>query len=408
MATKYLLHSDSATFDATSKKWFFNLEQRITNPRVIRLAQASFTTAGDTSPHPAVVYLRSDAISRMCQRKHTVSLKDAGHNNDTNILAVLTETHTRGRYSMNAGRSFGVHKHNYERAIDIYFTSGETILEGTYGSAPVSGSTGDDAAIIAIPDLKMWVDMEPGNLLDAAYANATAFGDPVRYIYQNSNSEVNTFTGLGDFDLTQWGSNGARGLSSQVSWQFASENAGSNWLPQEDFTIVMGLRAPSTALSGIHRLYDFWYIDTYIEMGVFSIKDVNGNRNSTGMTVVPTKDYIFTVRRVDTNGDGTYLFESRAERLDNNVISTGTPLAVGKAVNQQQAYYFSKPNEHFLGQDGIFSYFIFFLGGDDGTHVAEAETWIRNKYNGTSTESSSESASGEDATFFLELDITQG
>ena len=104
MATKYLLHSDSATFDATSKKWFFNLEQRIHNPRVIRLAQASFTTAGDTSPHPAVVYLRSDAISRMCQRKHTVALKDAGHNNDTNILAVLTETHTRGRYSMNAGR----------------------------------------------------------------------------------------------------------------------------------------------------------------------------------------------------------------------------------------------------------------------------------------------------------------
>ena len=65
-----------------------------------------------------------------------------------------------------------------------------------------------------------------------------------------------------------------------------------------------------------------------------------------------------------------------------------------------------QPNEHFLGQDGIFSYFMFFLGGDDGTHVAEAETWIRNKYNGTSTESSSESATGEDATFFVELDVT--
>ena len=81
MATKYLLHSDSATFDATSKKWFFNLEKRIANPRVIRLAQASFTTAGDTSPHPAVVYLRSDSISRMCQRKHTVVLQDSGHEN---------------------------------------------------------------------------------------------------------------------------------------------------------------------------------------------------------------------------------------------------------------------------------------------------------------------------------------
>ena len=71
MATKYLLHSESATFDATAKKWFFYLEKRISNPRVIRLAQASFTTAGDTDPHPSVVYLRSDAISRMCVRKHT-------------------------------------------------------------------------------------------------------------------------------------------------------------------------------------------------------------------------------------------------------------------------------------------------------------------------------------------------
>ncbi len=124
------------------------------------------------------------------------------------------------------------------------------------------------------------------------------------------------------------------------------------------------------------------------------------------MTVVPTKDYIFTVRRVDTNGDGTYLFESRAERLDNNVISTGTPLPIGKPVNQQSGYYFSKANEHFLGKSGTFSYFIFFLGGDDGTHVAEAETWIRNKYNGTSTSSSSETATGEDATFFVELDVT--
>ena len=108
MATKYLLHSDSATFDATAKKWFFNLDKRISNPRVVRLAQASFTTAGDTDPHPSVVYLRSDAISRMCVRKHTITLQDTGHENDTNILAVLTETHTRGRYSMNAGRSFTV------------------------------------------------------------------------------------------------------------------------------------------------------------------------------------------------------------------------------------------------------------------------------------------------------------
>ena len=129
---------------------------------------------------------------------------------------------------MTSGRSFTVHKHNYERAIDIYFTNGEAVLEGTYGSAPVTGSTRDDAAIEAIPDVKMWIDMEPANLLDSAYANAVNFGDPIRYIYQNAHSEVNTFTGNGDFDLTAWGANGGRGLSSQASWNFANETAGSN------------------------------------------------------------------------------------------------------------------------------------------------------------------------------------
>ena len=408
MATKYLLHSDSATFDATAKKWFFNLEKRISNPRVIRLAQAAFTTAGDTDPHPSVVYLRSDAISRMCVRKHTVTLQDTGHENDTNILAVLTETHTRGRYAMTSGRSFTVHKHNYERAIDIYFTNGEAVLEGTYGSAPVTGSTGDDAAIEAIPDVKMWIDMEPANLLDSAYANAVNFGDPIRYIYQNAHSEVNTFTGNGDFDLTAWGANGGRGLSSQASWNFANETAGSNWLPQEDFSMVFGIRAPDSALTGVHRITRFWWLDMFIDQGVFAIEDSNGNRNSTGLTIVPTKDYIITVRRADDDGDGVYQFYSRSERLDNNVISNGNSVPIGRPVNQQYAYYLSLANEHFLDKTGILAYVIFFLGGNDGTHVAESETWIRNKYNGTSTASSSETASGEDATFFVELDITQG
>ena len=405
---KFLLHSSNATFDATAKKWFFHLDNRIANPRIIKLAAASFTTSGDTNPHPHVVYLRSDYLSRLIRRKHTVSLRTTGHENDTNILAVLTETHTRGRYSMDGSRTFGVYSDSTDRSVDIYFTDGETVLEGTYGSAPVSGSTGDDAAIEAIPDVKMWMDMAPGNLLDSAYNNAVNFGDPVRYIYQHAHSEVNTFTGYGDFDLTAWGPNGARGLSSQVSWQFANETAGSNWLPQEDFTIVFGFKAPATALSGSHRITRFWWLDMWINQGDFAIEDVNGTKQNTGLTIVPTKDYIITVRRADDDGDGVYQFYARSERLDNNVVTNGTPVAIGKPVNQQYAYYLSLSNEHFLDKTGVLSYLIFFLGGNDNTNVAEAETWIRNKYNGTSTSASGETVSvNQEATFFVSLDVKQ-
>ena len=172
--------------------------------------------------------------------------------------------------------------------------------------------------------------------------------------------------------------------------------------------MVFGLRAPVTALSGNHRITRFWWLDMHIRQGVFAIEDDSGNYNSTGLIIVPTKDYIITVRRADDDGDGTYQFYSRTERLDNGVVTNGTAVPIGRDVSIQYSYYLSLANEHFLDKTGILAYMIFFLGGADGTNVAEAETWIRNKYNGTSTERSSETASGEDATFFLELDITQG
>lgn len=403
---RFLVHSEDATFDAATGKYFFNLDRRIADPLRIRVTQAAYTAATQAT-YPQVVYLRSSKLNQVIRKKHSVHLVDEAHENATDVLCALLETHTIGRYNLQAKNpTFQVQSHIPLRKIDFYFTNNNTILPGE----PASGGGGANSAvtdsdIAAIPDLKMWMDMAPGNLLDSAYANAENFGDPVRYIYQNQNSEVNTFTGLGDFDLTEWGSDGARGLSSQVSWQFASESAGSNWLGQEDFAIVFGFRAPVSALSGTSRIFDFWYIDVYTEQGVFAIKDVNGTRNSTGLTVIPGKDYIVTIRRADDDGDGTYQFYSRAERLDTSVVSTGTPLPIGKPVTQQQAYYLSKANEHFLDKSGILSYFLFFLGGLDGVNVANAESWIRSKYTGGDTSGQAAASTDTAATFFLELEI---
>ena len=403
---RFLVHSEDATFDAATGKYFFNLDRRIADPLRIRITQAAYTAATQAT-YPQVVYLRSSKLNQVIRKKHSVHLVDEAHENATDVLCALLETHTIGRYNLQAKNpTYHVQSHIPLRKIDFYFTNNNTILPGE----PVAGGGGANSAvtdsdIAAIPLLKMWMDMAPGNLLDSAYANAENFGDPVRYIYQNQNSEVNTFTGLGDFDLVEWGSNGARGLSSQVSWQFANEFAGSNWLGQEDFAIVFGFRAPVSALSGTSRIFDFWWIDVYTEQGVFAIKDVNGTRNSTGLTVIPGKDYIVTIRRADDDGDGTYQFYSRAERLDTSVVSTGTPLPIGKPVSQQQAYYLSKANEHFLDKSGILSYFLFFLGGLDGVNVANAESWIRSKYTGGDTSGQAAPSTDTAATFFLELEI---
>ena len=100
---KYLLHSSLANYDAATKKWTFDLDRRISNPTSLRLAKAAYSTPGDTSPHPMVVYLRSDALARMIPQKHTLELRALNHENAANVIAVLSETHTRGRYRILGG-----------------------------------------------------------------------------------------------------------------------------------------------------------------------------------------------------------------------------------------------------------------------------------------------------------------
>ena len=80
---KYLLHSSQATYNAVTKKWTFNLDQRISNPTSLRLVKATFSAPGDLAVHPEVVYMRSDALARMISHKHTVELQDNNHFNNS-------------------------------------------------------------------------------------------------------------------------------------------------------------------------------------------------------------------------------------------------------------------------------------------------------------------------------------
>ena len=100
---KFLAHSSLASYDAVTKTWTFDLDKRISNPTSLRLAKATYSTPGDTSPHPQVVYLRSNALARMIPQKHTLELRAQNHENAANVIAVLSETHTRGRYRILGG-----------------------------------------------------------------------------------------------------------------------------------------------------------------------------------------------------------------------------------------------------------------------------------------------------------------
>ena len=94
---KYLLHSSKSTFDATTNRYTYTLDRKLGGfANRIVLAAASFNCATNIDPLPHVVYMRSDALSRIIRSKHTVELVSDSHDNATNVIAVLTETHTRG------------------------------------------------------------------------------------------------------------------------------------------------------------------------------------------------------------------------------------------------------------------------------------------------------------------------
>ena len=136
---RYLLHNSDATYDETAKVWHFNLDRRISNPTRLKLNKATFSPVSNLSPMPHVIHMHSRALSDMILEKHTVILKGTAHENSTDVIAVLEETHTRGRYALkerdNAHR---VNPHSVKRQIDIYFTDGT----GTHLDGEVSAGGG--------------------------------------------------------------------------------------------------------------------------------------------------------------------------------------------------------------------------------------------------------------------------
>ena len=397
---RYLLHSGHAVYDTSSKKFTYTLDKRIQDPKSIKITKASYVLGSGVTETPPVVYLRSDALSQLCSSKHTVELKNEGHEDGTNVLAVLEERHDTGRYSFEEKpRTLPVKMHENITNIDIFFTDNQTII----GPAPPGSQNNNvlDADVAGIPDLKLWIDMRPSTLLTSAYAETPNVGDSVRYIYQNAAAASNIFSGYGDFDVTAFGQ--GRGISSQVAWQYAVETASPNYFAQDDFTCVFGIKMPQNAVSGNNRILNFWWLDVHIRLGVLKITDVNGNYHDTGTgSVIPLQDYIVTIRRMDPDGDGIYEFFTRLERLSTSTVVNGTGTPVGKPTSQQSSMYLSMANEHFLNQTGVLGPLILFLGTDSGS-VTNAESWIRNTYGGTNT--SGAVTTPTDPTFFIELEI---
>ena len=406
---KYLLHSSQATYDAASKRWIFDLDQRISNPTRLRLAKATFTTPGDMSVHPSVVYMRSDALARMITRKHTVELRADNHPNSSNVIAVLTETHTRGRYRILGGQTFPVNPNQSERRIDIYFTDGETILDGAVGSGGGT-ATGSDAEIAALGELLLaWFDFAPARTLDAAYGEATDVGDEVANIYNRSPGPA-TLVYVNQYgnplQLAAVGS--AKGITRDGSWQSFADTSTPTGDLEETFCIHSLWVTPST--SGAHSyLFDVMMLKIFTWDGnTIGYKDDGGSNAVLGFSLVPGRAYILTCERRDAtqdyNGNGNiegYEFHFRLEDLVTDVVTTDTVVQGNDHPGSEQVWRLGKASTHFFHVQGPF----IIHNGNDAENMATCQSWLRNKFNGTAVAEESENGIEENASFYVELDI---
>ena len=405
---KYLLHSSQATYDAASKRWIFDLDQRISNPTRLRLAKATFTTPGDMSVHPSVVYMRSDALARMITRKHTVELRADNHPNSSNVIAVLTETHTRGRYRILGGQTFPVNPNQSERRIDIYFTDGETILDGAYGSG---GGIVDaaDSDIEELTDLLAWFDMAPARTLDVAYATAENAGDPVSFLY-NRNPAPATLTYVSqygnEFQLANVGS--SVGITRNGSWQSLADSSTPTGALDEIFT-VHSLFVTPPVLGTFSYLFDIFMLKLFTWTGgALGYKDNSGNNATINVSLIPGRAYLLTVERraatQDYNGNGLiegYEFYFTVEDLVTDVVVNDTVVQGNNHPGTEQVWRLGSASTHFTHVQGPF----IIHNGNNATHIANSQEWLRKKFTGESTSESSETTVSEDATFFAELDI---
>ena len=343
--TSYALHLDGATKVSTGKyKWSF----------------------GHTNTHrPASVKLGPVSVTCPTNQRNVTILSDTFQND--------AKSHTlRGNLLQETIYTvFPDQK---------YVHSATPAVEGGGGGAAVT-----EADIEALPEVQLFFNMGNDYLLDSNYNATTGVGSDVRYIYSKTDNTM-VFTGYQNWQVANFGDNGALGLVSDANWQYGIDSVQPNVWSQDKFTIMFAMRAPAD-MSSRRPIFDFYSARLNILGGVLEMTD------STGQNVlvpqgglVPTKDYLITFKRADAKHWITI------ERLDISGSIVGpVEMPIGSAYNIPAQWKLSTAQEHFLNKTGILSYLIGW-GGTEASEIETARSWIKLKYSGGAAEEAEEAA----------------
>ena len=422
---RYLVHSEDATFNSDTGRYEFNLTTRIPNPFRIRINQATFTAA-TASSYPQVVYLRSEKLAQVTRRKHTVELKNNGHEDSTDVLCAMQESHAVGRYHLQtrSGVTFPVHGHVPIRKLDFYFTNNRTAMPHSPASGASSGGSSNaavtDADIegIGATDLRAWFDLAPARLQTANFTNAENPGDLVHYVYSRSPAPANLLLSAAatnvQYEVYAMGSN-AIGISRDSGSglaQHISDTSFPTTTTAQEFHVhhLIKMHSTFTSTAGIFKCGDS---RCRVQVnGGGSIKFVNSSNSNQvlqNLTWIPNKTYILSIWRKltgsDDDGDGVNdpEFHWRFENLDSGAVQTevtDSGLDFDETTETYWSYGVSGDYPRHLAGP------LICVNGTDQTQYDNCISWLKNYYGGVDMSgSSSTPSSNVDATWFVELDI---
>ena len=93
---RFLLSDGNSTY--SNGVFTFSLDRRLRNATAARFRKASYVIDPSVSVVPNIVYLRSRALNSIAANTHTVILTNTQHENAVDVLCILEDTHTTGRY----------------------------------------------------------------------------------------------------------------------------------------------------------------------------------------------------------------------------------------------------------------------------------------------------------------------
>ena len=117
---RFLLSDGNATY--SNGVFTFALDRRLRNATQARFRKASYVLDTSVAVAPNIVYLRSRALNSISANTHTVILTDTQHENAVDVLAILEDTHTTGRYRMIEDPRTLPLTYSHLRNLDFYFT----------------------------------------------------------------------------------------------------------------------------------------------------------------------------------------------------------------------------------------------------------------------------------------------